>query len=42
MPHETHEVLNQPPPLESYNPFAADAALQEAVRREGAAHRAQR
>jgi putative acyl-CoA dehydrogenase len=32
----THEVLNQPPPLESYNLFAEDTALVEAVRREGA------
>ncbi len=32
----THEVLNQPPPLESYNPYTADTALREAVSREGA------
>ena len=32
----THEVFNQPPPLESYNVFADDAALVEALRREGA------
>jgi len=32
----THEVFNQPPPLESYNLFAEDTALVEAVRREGA------
>ena len=32
----THEVFNQPPPLENYNLFAADTALVEAVRREGA------
>ena len=31
----THEVFNQPPALEDYNPFDADAALQEALRREG-------
>ena len=31
----THEVLNQPPPLEPYNAFDADAALQEALTREG-------
>ncbi len=31
----THEVLNQPPPLEGYNLFADDAALVEALRREG-------
>jgi putative acyl-CoA dehydrogenase len=32
----THEVLNQPPPLEGYNLYEQDAALIEAVRREGA------
>ncbi len=32
----THEVLNQPPPLEGYDVFSADAALGEAVEREGA------
>src|SRR3954468_22344678 len=31
----THEVLNQPPPLEPYNAFDADVALQEALAREG-------
>ena len=31
----THEVLNQPPPLEDYNAFDADLALQEALVREG-------
>ncbi|HVY97494.1 MAG TPA: acyl-CoA dehydrogenase family protein [Solirubrobacterales bacterium] len=31
-----HEVFNQPPPLVDYNVFRADAALVEAVRREGA------
>jgi putative acyl-CoA dehydrogenase len=31
----THEVFNQPPPLEDYNAFDADAALQEALLREG-------
>ena len=31
----THEVLNQPPPLEAYNLFEQDAALREAVAREG-------
>ncbi len=30
------EVLNQPPPLENYNPFTTDRALREAVAREGA------
>ncbi len=33
----THEVFNQPPPLEDYNPYTADVALREAVAREGAA-----
>ena len=32
----THEVFNQPPPLEGYNLFTADAALVEGVAREGA------
>jgi putative acyl-CoA dehydrogenase len=32
----THEVFNQPPALESYNLFERDAALVEALRREGA------
>jgi putative acyl-CoA dehydrogenase len=32
----THEVLNQPPPLEGYNAFEADAVLTESVEREGA------
>ncbi len=31
----THEVFNQPPPLEDYNPFDADLPLVEALRREG-------
>jgi putative acyl-CoA dehydrogenase len=30
------EVLNQPPPLEDYDPLARDRALSEALRREGA------
>jgi len=34
---ETHEVLNQPPPLQDYNAYLQDAALNEAVQREGAA-----
>jgi putative acyl-CoA dehydrogenase len=34
---DTHEVFNQAPPLEGYDVFAADAALGEAVDREGAA-----
>jgi putative acyl-CoA dehydrogenase len=33
--HATHEVLNQPPPLEGYNLFEQDAVLREAVEREG-------
>ena len=33
----THDVFNQPPPLENYNLFDTDKALQEAVEREGAA-----
>ncbi|MGH2683766.1 MAG: isovaleryl-CoA dehydrogenase [Actinomycetota bacterium] len=33
----THEVTNQPPPLENINLFEQDPALVEAVRREGAA-----
>jgi putative acyl-CoA dehydrogenase len=33
----THEVVNQPPPLEGYDVFGADAALVEAAEREGAA-----
>ena len=31
----THEVVNQPPPLADYNAFEADAALREALEREG-------
>jgi len=34
---ETHEVLNQPPPLAPYNVFDADLALSEGVAREGGA-----
>jgi putative acyl-CoA dehydrogenase len=33
----THDVTNQPPPLENYNLYANDRALQEAVKRDGAA-----
>lgn len=33
----THEVFNQPPPLEDYNLFSSDAALVQAVEVEGAA-----
>ena len=32
---QTHEVFNQPPPLEDYNPFDADRPLVEGLRREG-------
>ena len=34
---DTHEVFNQTPPLENYNLYETDPALQEAVKREGAA-----
>ena len=34
---DTHDVFNQPPPLEGHNVFTADAVLAEAVAREGAA-----
>jgi putative acyl-CoA dehydrogenase len=34
---DTHEVRNQPPPLEPYNAFGADVALVEALEREGGA-----
>jgi len=34
---ETHQIENQPPPLVDYNLFCSDAALREALRREGAA-----
>jgi putative acyl-CoA dehydrogenase len=32
---KTHEVINQPPPLENYNLFTLDLALQEGLRRSG-------
>ena len=32
----THTVINQPPPLQGYDVYAADAVLREAVHREGA------
>jgi putative acyl-CoA dehydrogenase len=35
-PARTHEVANQPPPLEGYNVFDGDRTLVEALRREGA------
>jgi putative acyl-CoA dehydrogenase len=34
-PGETHEVLNQPPPLGDVNLFSADQALSEAISRNG-------
>ncbi len=34
---DTHEVSNQPTPLENYNLFEQDLALREALQREGAA-----
>jgi putative acyl-CoA dehydrogenase len=34
----THDVFNQPPPLEGYDVFGADAALADGVAREGAAN----
>ncbi|MGA8015016.1 MAG: acyl-CoA dehydrogenase family protein, partial [Candidatus Dormiibacterota bacterium] len=34
--HPTHEVLNQPPPLEGHNVLTADAPLREGIEREGA------
>jgi putative acyl-CoA dehydrogenase len=33
--HATHEVTNQAPPLEGYNAYLQDKALQDALRREG-------
>ena len=33
----THEVTNQPPPLQDYDVFTADVALRQATTREGAA-----
>ena len=33
----THRVLNQAPPLQDYDPLARDQALEQALRREGAA-----
>ena len=33
--HETHDVWNQAPPLEDWDPFLTDVALQEALDREG-------
>ncbi len=37
MQYPTHEVTNQPPPLEGHNAFTLDLALGEALAREGAA-----
>ena len=34
-PFSTHDVINQPPPFEDVNLFTSDAALQDAVKREG-------
>jgi len=34
-PFATHEVFNQPPPLEDVNLFSSDTALMQAVEREG-------
>lgn len=34
--HRTHEVLNQPPPLEGYDSFATDPVLQRALPAHGA------
>ncbi|MCB2224565.1 MAG: acyl-CoA dehydrogenase family protein [Actinobacteria bacterium] len=36
MPHTTHDVINQVPPREGHNVFTEDAALAEALAREGA------
>ena len=36
IPRKAHEVLNQPPPLVNYNLYLSDAALVEAIQREGA------
>ena len=36
----THEITNQPPPFEDLNLYTSDAALQEAVMREGGGHAA--
>ena len=35
-PHRTHEVKNQPPPLEGFNALLANRPLLEGMRREGA------
>jgi putative acyl-CoA dehydrogenase len=37
-PFSTHGVENQPPPFEDVNLFSSDAALQDAVTREGGGH----
>jgi len=39
-PFATHEVFNQSPPFQDVNLFTSDAALMEAVKREGAMHAA--
>ena len=35
VPHSTHDVINQPPPLVEYNLFRQDRVLSEALQREG-------
>jgi putative acyl-CoA dehydrogenase len=42
VPGVTHEVVNQPPPLEGYNLFEQNRALTEALAREGAGWARQR
>jgi putative acyl-CoA dehydrogenase len=37
-PFATHDVFNQSPPLQDLNLFTSDAALMDAVKREGATH----
>ncbi|MGH4026779.1 MAG: DNA alkylation response protein, partial [Pseudonocardiaceae bacterium] len=34
--HETHEVTNQPPALDGFDPLACDPALADALRRHAA------
>ena len=36
MRFDTHEVVNQPPPLAGHNVFRSDVALVEALERDGA------
>ena len=35
---DTHDVTNQVPPLDGFDPLAADPALRDAIVREGAAN----